>query len=73
MGWTTQTGNLMSAIITAIQTALTGILGCVGDVVDSIFGSTGDLTNIAPFVYIALALGLVSFGFATVKRLIKGY
>lgn len=60
-------------MIAAITTGVTTAIGFVGDVVDAIFGTSGELAAVLPAVGLAIGVSLVGWGIGKVKSLIKGY
>lgn len=61
----------MSTLITQIGTVLTAAIGWVGDVVESMFGSSGALADLVPFLAIGMGLGILGLGVKYVRSFVQ--
>lgn len=60
-------------MIAAITTGVQSAIGYLGDVVDAIFGTSGELGAVLPAIGLAIGVSLIGWGIGKVKSLIKGY
>lgn len=60
-------------MISSITSGLSAILGWFGDVVNSLFGTSGELASLLPAVGLAVSFGIVFSGIKLIKSVIKGY
>lgn len=61
----------MSALITNIGTVLTAAIAWVGEVVTAMFGDTGALADLVPFLAIGLGLGILGLGVKYVRSFVN--
>lgn len=61
----------MSNLITQIGTVLTAAIGWVGDVVASMFGTSGALADLVPFLAIGMGLGILGLGVKYVRSFVQ--
>lgn len=61
----------MAAFLTEIGNVLTSAIGWVGDVVSALFGSTGALKDLLPFLAIAMGLGILHLAISYVKGFVR--
>lgn len=60
-------------MIAAVTAGVTAAIGYLGDVVDAIFGASGELAAVLPAIGLAIGVSLIGWGIGKVKSLIKGY
>lgn len=60
-------------MIAAVTSGVTAAIGYLGDVVDAIFGTSGELAAVLPAIGLAIGVSLIGWGIGKVKSLIKGY
>lgn len=61
----------MANLITQIGTVLTAAIGWVGDVVSSMFGASGALADLVPFLALGLGIGILGLGVKYVRSFVK--
>lgn len=61
----------MSALLTQIGTVLSAAIGWVGSVVSSMFGSSGQLADLVPFLAIGMGLGILGLGVKYVRSFVQ--
>lgn len=60
-------------MIAAVTSGVAAAIGYLGDVVDAIFGTSGELAAVLPAIGLAIGVSLIGWGIGKVKSLIKGY
>lgn len=61
----------MANLITTIGTVLTAAIGWVGDVVSAMFGTSGALADLVPFLALGLGIGILGLGVKYVRSFVK--
>lgn len=61
----------MANLITQIGTVLSAAIGWVGDVVSSMFGTSGALADLVPFLALGLGIGILGLGVKYVRSFVK--
>ncbi len=61
----------MATFLSNIGTVLTSAIGWVGSVVTAMFGETGQLSDLLPFIAIGLGVGVLGLGVRYVRSFIK--
>lgn len=61
----------MSALITQIGAVITAAIGWIGDVVTAMFGTSGALADLVPFLALGMGVGLVGLGVKYVRSFVK--
>lgn len=61
----------MTQLITQIGACLTAAIGWIGDVVTAMFGTSGELADLTPFLALAIGVGLVGLGVKYVRSFVK--
>ena len=61
----------MANLITQIGTVLTAAIGWVGDVVSAMFGTSGALADLVPFLALGLGIGILGLGVKYVRSFVK--
>lgn len=59
-------------MLAAIGTGVTEVIGWGGEVLTAIVGETGSMNAVLPVIGIAIGLGIVGWGIATIKSLVWG-
>lgn len=62
----------MTALISAIGSALTAVIGWIGDVLSALFGAEGVLSELMPLLTISIGISLLMLGFRVVRGFIWG-
>ena len=60
-------------MIDAVTSGVAAAIGYLGDVVDAIFVTSGELAAVLPAIGLAIGVSLIGWGIGKVKSLIKGY
>lgn len=58
--------------MTAVSTAVTSIIGYIGEVVTALFGASGALADLLPYFAIGIACSVVLFGVKGIRSLVWG-
>lgn len=61
----------MANLITQIGTVLTAAIGWVGDVVSAMFGTSGALADLVPFLALGLGIGILGLGVKYVRSFVQ--
>lgn len=61
----------MANLITTIGTVLTAAISWVGDVVESLFGASGELASLTPFLALGLGIGILGLGVKYVRSFVQ--
>lgn len=61
----------MSALLTQIGTVLSSAITWVGSVVSAMFGSSGALADLVPFLAIGMGLGILGLGVKYVRSFVQ--
>lgn len=61
----------MSALINNIGTVLSAAIGWVGSVVTAMFGNSGALADLVPFLAIGMGLGILGLGVKYVRSFVQ--
>ena len=61
----------MANLITTIGTVLTAAISWVGDVVSAMFGTSGALADLVPFLALGLGIGILGLGVKYVRSFVK--
>ena len=60
-------------MLASITTGVTQVIAWVGDVISSLFGTSGSWSDLLPAVGIAVGIGIVGFAIRTIKNVVWGY
>lgn len=60
-------------MLSAISTGVTTAIGYVGDVLEAIVGTSGELSGILPVLGLSIGMGVIGFGIAKLKSVIWGF
>lgn len=61
----------MATFLTNIGSVLTAAIGWVGNVCTAIFGESGALKDLLPFLAIAMGLGILHLGISYIKGFVR--
>lgn len=61
----------MASFLTQIGSVLTAAIGWVGNVVTAMFGDSGALSDLLPFIALGLGVGVLGLGVKYVRSFIK--
>lgn len=61
----------MSALLTQIGTVLSSAITWVGSVVSAMFGTSGALADLVPFLAIGMGLGILGLGVKYVRSFVQ--
>lgn len=58
--------------MSAVSTAVTSIIGYIGEVTTALFGTNGALADLLPYFAIGIACSVVLFGIKGIRSLVWG-
>ena len=58
--------------MTAVSTAVTSVIGYIGEVTTALFGNNGALAALLPYFAIGIACSVVLFGIKGIRSLVWG-
>ena len=61
----------MEALLTQIGAVLTDAIGWVGQTVTAMFGATGALKDLTPFLALGIGIGILGLGVKYVRSFVK--
>lgn len=61
----------MASLITQIGACLTAAIGWVGNVVTAMFGESGALADLLPYLALSMGVGLLGLGVKYVRSFVK--
>lgn len=61
----------MAAFLTQIGNVVTSAIGWVGDVVTAMFGESGALKDLLPFLALALGLTILHMGISYIRSFVR--
>lgn len=61
----------MAGLMTQIGQVITSAIGWIGSVVTAMFGETGQLNDLLPFLALSMGVGLVGLGVKYVRSFVK--
>lgn len=62
----------MDAIVSAVGSGLTAVIGWIGNVITALVGSTGALNPLLPMFAVGISISLVLLGIKCVKSVVWG-